>query len=288
MSLRLFVIRHGETEWSLSGHHTGRADIPLSNHGEVEARHLGRRICEVQFSNVLTSPLKRARRTCELAGLAEQATIEIELAEWDNGDYEGRTAQDILKSHPGWNLFRDGCPGGEMPYQVSERADRLIKSLRRMDGNVALFTHGHFGRVLAARWIGLSIESAQHFLLDTASLSILSYQHNQQDHPAILLWNSSSLEIFENPTRSYEMDRVQIEATNLRRRAIERWENEGGEVLSSKASNFLADAEPSNNAHSAPTRLTMRAVEYDQYGDADVLHATDHPVPHRLPGQLMI
>ena len=244
MSSRLFVIRHGETEWSLSGHHTGRADVPLSDHGEEEARQLRTRIRDVQFSSVLTSPLKRARRTCELAGLAEHARIVIELVEWDNGVYEGMTPQDILVTRPGWNLFRDGCPGGEMPIQVSERADRLIKSLRGMDGNVAIFTHGHFGRVLAARWIGLSVEFAQHFLLDTASLSILCHQHNQQDQPAILLWNSSSLEIFERSPAQSPTVQVQFEAAFWRRRAIERWENEGGEILVSNVGALSAPADP--------------------------------------------
>lgn len=252
MSLRLYVIRHGETEWSLSGHHTGRADVPLSDHGEEEARQLRRRIGDVQFSSVLTSPLKRARRTCELAGLAEHARIVIDLAEWDNGDYEGRTPEDILITRPRWNLFRDGCPGGEMPNQVSERVDRLIKSLRGMDGNVAIFTHGHLGRVLAARWIELSVDFAQHFLMDTASLSILCYQHNQQDQPAILLWNSSSLEIFDRSPAQSPTAQVQSETAIWKRRAIERWENEGGEILVSNVGVLPAEKENLLAAAPAP------------------------------------
>ena len=196
MSLRLYLIRHGETEWSLSGQYTGRTDIPLTAHGEDEARELGRRIRNIPFARVLTSPLKRAQQTCALAGLIPAAEIEPDLAEWDNGDDEGRTPADILASRPGWNLFRDGSPRGEAPGQISSRADRLITRVRAWDGNIALFSHGHFGRVLAARWIGLSAERAENFLFNTASLSILCYEHDSTDQPAIALWNSSPNEAF--------------------------------------------------------------------------------------------
>ena len=165
---RIYLIRHGETEWSLSGQHTGRTDIPLTARGEDEARELGQRLRDIQFARVLTSPRQRARRTCELAGLGPVAEIEPDLAEWDYGDYEGQRSADIRKARPDWNLFRDGCPRGEMPAQISDRADRLIARLRVLDGNVALFSHGHFGRVLAARWIGLPVSEGQHFLLPTA------------------------------------------------------------------------------------------------------------------------
>ena len=191
MPLRLYLIRHGETEWSLSGQYTGRTDIPLTAHGEEEARELGLRIRDIPFTRVLTSPLKRAQQTCALAGLIPAAEIEPDLAEWDNGDDEGRTPAEILASRPGWNLFRDGSPDGETPGQVSVRADRLITRVRAWDGNIALFSHGHLGRVLAARWIGLPVAQAEHFLLNTASLSILCYEHDCTDHPAIALWNSA-------------------------------------------------------------------------------------------------
>lgn len=196
MTLRLFLIRHGETAWSLSGQHTGRADIPLTENGENEARQLGDRIRAFSFSHVLTSPLLRARRTCELAGLSPPARIQSDLSEWDNGDYESRTHEEIIAAQPQWNLFRDGCPNGEMPEQISARADRLIGQLIELDGNVALFSHSHFGRVLAARWVGLPVKHAQPFLLSTASLSILRYEHDRTDQPAIELWNSAPLERF--------------------------------------------------------------------------------------------
>ncbi|TWU20923.1 Alpha-ribazole phosphatase [Novipirellula galeiformis] len=200
MTLRLFLVRHGETAWSLSGQHSGRADIPLTENGEHEARQLGDRIRSFTFSHVMTSPLQRAQRTCELAGLPRPAEIESDLMEWDNGDYESRTHQEIVATHPGWNLFRDGCPNGEMPEQISARADRLIHRLIELDGDIALFSHSHFGRVLAARWIGLSAKHAQQFLLNTASLSILGYEHDRPDQPAIALWNSAPLERFGGGT----------------------------------------------------------------------------------------
>ena len=187
---RLYLIRHGETAWSLSGQHTGRTDIPLTEQGEQDARKLAERLTAVKFSRVFTSPLQRARRTCELAGLGEIAEIEPDLAEWDYGDYEGLRLVEIRKGKPDWNVFRDGGPGGESPVQVSERADRLLARLRTLEGNIALFSHGHFGRVLGARWIGLEIRQAQHLLLSTASVSILGYEHNVAEVPAIALWNA--------------------------------------------------------------------------------------------------
>jgi broad specificity phosphatase PhoE len=191
---RLYLMRHGETAWSLSGQHTGRTDIPLTEQGEQDARKLADRLSAVKFSRVFTSPLQRARRTCELAGLGGVAEIEPDLVEWDYGDYEGQRPADIRKSRPDWNVFRDGCPGGESPTQVSERADGLIARFRTMEGNIATFSHGHFGRVLAARWIGLQIRQAQHLLLGTASVSILGYEHNRAESPAIVLWNAVSKE----------------------------------------------------------------------------------------------
>ena len=196
MPSRLYVVRHGETAWSFSGQHTGRTDIPLTEQGEQDARKLAQRLRAVRFTRVFTSPLQRARRTCELAGLNEVAQIEPDLAEWDYGDYEGQRLADIRKTRPDWNIFRDGCPRGETPAQVSERADRLIARLRTLEGNIAIFSHGHFGRVVAARWIGLPIRQAQHFLLSTASLSVLGYEYNLAEEPAIVLWNAVSNGIF--------------------------------------------------------------------------------------------
>lgn len=190
MSLRIYLIRHGETEWSLSGQHTGLTDIALTENGESAARKLGSRLQHLSFTHVITSPLKRARRTCELASLQATGEIERGLVEWDYGDYEGKTTDVIRRSRPDWNLFRDGCPGGETPQQVSDRAARIVNRLRTLNGNVALFSHGHFGRVLGAKWIGLSIAQSQHLTLDTASLSVLGYEHDRIEEPVIALWNS--------------------------------------------------------------------------------------------------
>jgi broad specificity phosphatase PhoE len=187
---RLYFIRHGETAWSLSGQHTGRTDISLTEQGEKDARKLAERLHAVKFSRVFTSPLQRARRTCELAGLDEVAEIEPDVTEWDYGDYEGQFSSDTRKKRPDWNLFRDGAPGGESPAQATERADRLVARIRTLEGNVAIFSHGQFGRALAVRWIGLPVDQAQHFVLSTASLSILGYEHNLAKNSAILLWNA--------------------------------------------------------------------------------------------------
>jgi probable phosphoglycerate mutase len=189
--LSLYLIRHGQTEWSLSGQHTGRTDIPLTERGEQEAHELLPWLGLVQFAHVFTSPWQRARRTCELAGLGPRAEIKPDLAEWDYGSYEGRLSSDIRKDRPDWNVFRDGCPGGETTMQVSARSDRLIAHLRDMHGNIALFSHGQFGLALAARWIGLPVAAAQHFLLGTASVSILSFNPVHPDMRVIALWNAT-------------------------------------------------------------------------------------------------
>jgi broad specificity phosphatase PhoE len=189
MTARLYVIRHGETAWSLSGQHTGRTDIPLTTRGHRKAAALGREIRDIKFSHVLASPMQRARRTCELARPDSTAEIEPDLMEWDYGDYEGKLSVDIRAERPGWNVFRDGCPGGETPADIAERVDRLIARLCALTGNVALFTHGQFACVLAMRWIGMPIVEATHFVLGAASLSILA---NNPDHPdvrVIALWN---------------------------------------------------------------------------------------------------
>ena len=184
----VYLARHGETAWSLSGRHTGRTDIPLTERGEDNARRLRGRLEGITFTEVLVSPLQRARRTCELAGFAAVARVTPDLVEWDYGDYEGRLTADIRLERPGWYLFRDGCPGGESLSTVGARADRVIARLRADGGRILLFGHAHFSRVLAARWTGLTTEDARHLVLSTASLSVVGYEHTPDD-PAILLWN---------------------------------------------------------------------------------------------------
>lgn len=230
MTLRLFVIRHGETEWSLTGQYTGRADIKLTENGKVEARKIADRIRDIEFAHVLVSPLERAQQTCEFAGLGKRARVDVDLIEWDNGDYEGQTPNEVRATRPSWNMFRDGCPDGEHPDQIASRVDRLIDSLKKLAGNVALFTHGHLGRALGARWIGLSIEHAQHFCLDTGSISILSYEREQQEH-TLSLWNSSPKELSGCAPKHSGSAQVQTDVAVTKREAIEQWENEGGEVL---------------------------------------------------------
>jgi broad specificity phosphatase PhoE len=184
----VYLARHGETEWSLSGQHTGRTDIPLTARGEYAAQSLGRRLKGATFARVLTSPLSRASRTCELAGFGDQAEADPDLQEWDYGRYEGRRTVDIRQERPGWSLFRDGCPGGESVEAIGTRADRVVARLRAVTGDVLVFSHGHILRVLAARWLGLPAGDARLFVLSTAALSILGYEHSP-DEPAIRLWN---------------------------------------------------------------------------------------------------
>jgi probable phosphoglycerate mutase len=186
-SQQVYLIRHGETEWSLSGQHTGISDIPLTENGRRVAKLLAPVLTKESFALVLTSPLERARQTCELAGLGERAEIEHDLMEWNYGEYEGITTKQIHATRPGWLLFRDGCPGGESPEQVGARADRLIARLRAVEGHVALFAHGHIFRVFAARWLGLPAAAGAYFLLDTATLNILSYYRGI---PAVKRWNA--------------------------------------------------------------------------------------------------
>lgn len=186
---RIYFIRHGETAWSLSGRHTGSSDIALTENGKVQSRRLQPLLQSVSFARVLTSPRQRARQTCALVGLAHESEIEPDLAEWDYGAYEGLSTAEIRKTAPDWNIFRDGCPGGETAAQVSARADRLIARLSRFGGDIALFSHGQFGCVLAARWIGLAVIEAQHFALDTASLSILGPKPGHSDVPVVTRWN---------------------------------------------------------------------------------------------------
>ena len=183
---RAFLLRHGETKWSLSRQHTGTTDIPLTENGRAVARRLAPLLAEQSFELVLVSPLERARETCNLAGLGERAKIDADLCEWNYGDYEGLTPQQIRDKNPTWLVFRDGAPGGETPEQVGARVDRLIGKVRRVEGNVALFGHGHVLRVLAARWLDLPVSSGSRFLLDTATVSVLSYYHGIG---AIERWN---------------------------------------------------------------------------------------------------
>ncbi len=191
-SLRVFLIRHGETDWSITGQHTGLTDIALTTHGEEQAHALALSLRTVRFSRVLSSPLLRARQTCELAGLGADAHTEADLVEWDYGDYEGKRTVDIQQDRPGWNVWRDGCPDGETPADISNRADRFLRGLRAASGNIALFSHGQFGAALAARWIGLTVVQAQHLTLGPASLSILAHEPGHPTIPVISLWNAYS------------------------------------------------------------------------------------------------
>jgi probable phosphoglycerate mutase len=186
----IYLARHGETAWSLSGQHTGRTDLPLTERGERNASRLGQRLRGSTFARVFTSPLQRAARTCELAGFRAMAEIDVDLLEWDYGDYEGRRTAEIHAERSDWQLFRDGCPGGESPDQVGARADRAVSRVRAVQGDVLLFSSGHFLRVFAARWLGLEPAGGRYFLLSTASLSALGYEHDLAE-PVIRLWNET-------------------------------------------------------------------------------------------------
>jgi len=187
---KIYLARHGETAWSLTGQHTGLTDLPLTKLGEQNAQRLRGRLSGMVFESVFTSPLRRARRTCELAGFGSVAEIDPDLLEWNYGDYEGRRTVDIHAERPDWQLFRDGAPGGESPQQVAERADNVVDRLRAVSGNVLIFSSGHFLRMLAGSWIGLEPYEARSLMLSTASLSVLGYEHLEQ--PAITLWNDTS------------------------------------------------------------------------------------------------
>jgi broad specificity phosphatase PhoE len=186
----IYLARHGETAWSLSGQHTGLTDLPLTARGEGNAEKLGKRLAGLSFSKVFTSPLQRARRTCQLAGFEAVAEVDPRLAEWNYGDYEGRRTAEIHAERPDWQLFRDGCPGGESPKQIGARADGVVSRVRAVKGNVLIFSSGHFLRVLAARWLGLETAAGRFFMLSTASLSMLGYE-NDISQPAIRLWNDT-------------------------------------------------------------------------------------------------
>ena len=185
----VYLARHGETAWALSGQHTGLVDLPLTPNGEMNARRLGQRLEGLKFDKVFTSPLQRAARTCELAGFGAAAELDPNLVEWNYDDYEGLRLDEILAKRPGWELFRDGCPGGESPAQIGERADRVVERVRAAGGDVLLFSHGHFLRVLADRWLALGPGCAgKYLLLNPASLSVVGYEH-ALSQPLIRLWN---------------------------------------------------------------------------------------------------
>jgi len=189
--LQIYLIRHGQTEWSQSGQHTGSTDIALTPHGEDEARHLRPWLSGIAFTRVLSSPRIRALRTAELTGIAAPVEVEPDLAEWDYGAFEGQRSAEIRLTNPYWSIYRDGCPGGESPEQITARADRLIDRLSAMSGNIALFSHGHFGRSVATRWIGLNLVEAQHFVLGTATVSILGFDPSHPETRVIASWNIS-------------------------------------------------------------------------------------------------
>jgi broad specificity phosphatase PhoE len=185
----VYLARHGETAWSLSGQHTGLTDLPLTAVGERNAEKLKDALKGVTVTRVFSSPLRRAWRTCELAGFRSSVEMIHDLVEWDYGEYEGRLTVEIHKERPDWQLFRDGCPGGESPQDVADRADRVVQLVRSVSGNVLLFSSGHFLRILAARWTGMDMLGARTLMLSTASLSILGYE--QAAAPAIRLWNDT-------------------------------------------------------------------------------------------------
>ena len=202
----IYLARHGETAWSLTGQHTGLTDLPLTENGESNARRLGERLKGITFTKVFTSPLLRASRTCQLAGFGPVAEVDNDLVEWDYGDYEGLTSAEILKDRPDWQLFLDGCPGGESVQQVADRADRVVSRLRAVPGNVLVFSSGHFIRALAGRWLGIKgFGLGRYFMLTTASLSELGYKHNLSQ-PVIQVWNDDRHVTAQTVTNSGKED----------------------------------------------------------------------------------
>jgi len=192
MSLpKIYLARHGETTWSLSGQHTGTTDIPLTEQGEKNAKQLGKRLKDLTFVKVFSSPLQRALKTCELAGFGNTVIPDPLLQEWNYGDYEGRTTTEIQQTQAEWFIFRDGCPGGESPAQVAKRCDEMIEKMKAINGDILIFAHAHILRMLATRWLGLPPEEGRLYFLSTASLSILGYEHNLSE-PVIRLWNDTS------------------------------------------------------------------------------------------------
>ncbi|MCT6839517.1 MAG: histidine phosphatase family protein [Bifidobacteriales bacterium] len=186
----IYLVRHGQTEWSLSGQHTGRTDMPLTAAGEAAARTLAGRLQGLAFSAIWSSPSQRASKTCALAGFGDARVIKDDLAEWDYGAYEGITTKAILAERPGWQLFRDGCPGGESAADVGARADRIIHAIRAANDRILIFSSSHFLRVLTARWLGLPPEGGALFVLDTTSISVLGYEHDLTE-PVVRMWNQT-------------------------------------------------------------------------------------------------
>jgi probable phosphoglycerate mutase len=186
---QLFLARHGDTAWTDSRKHTGRTDIPLNERGEEHARQMGVRLRGFSFVRVFTSPLQRASKTCELAGFGGVAEVDPDLVEWDYGDLEGLLTSEILKGRPGWELYREGCPGGESPEDIATRADRFIKRVQTMSGLILAFSSGHIIRMIAARWNGLAPAAGRVFFCRPASVGVLGFEHDNRDEPIIRLWN---------------------------------------------------------------------------------------------------
>ena len=187
---RVFLFRHGETAWTTSGQMTGTVDLPLTPRGEDEAARFAPRVRDVGFRRVFSSPRRRARRTAELAGLGARLEIDPDLAEWDYGRYQGRRRDEVVAERPGWSLFKDGCPDGESPQQITARADRVVARMHDIGGTIALFGHGHYFRALAARWLGVSVGCGATLLLSTAALSVLGYEHTAGS-PVLVRWNET-------------------------------------------------------------------------------------------------
>ena len=186
---KLYLARHGDTAWTDSHQHTGRTDLPLNEHGEQHARHLGGWLREFSFTRVFTSPLLRASKTCELAGFGAGAEVDNDLIEWDYGRFEGKLTSDILNERPNWELYRDGCPDGETPGDVAARADRFLTRVQGFASNVLAFSSGHIIRMIAARWLGLPPGAGRVFFCDPASVGVLDFEHDHRDQPVLGLWN---------------------------------------------------------------------------------------------------
>ncbi len=209
----IYLARHGETAWSLTGQHTGLTDLPLTQAGERNAQRLRGRLSGLKFDKVFTSPLRRAMRTCELAGFGSVAEIDPDLVEWDYGEYEGRRTVEIHAERPQWQLFRDGAPGGESPQEVAERADRVVDRVRAGSGNVLIFSSGHFLRMLAGSWVGIEPYDARALMLSTASLSVLGYEHSLEQ-PVIQLWNETQYLL---PSNAQDEDAQNLQLTEVTR-----------------------------------------------------------------------